>query len=152
MTETAATETPTTAPIAQEAPKADAPIPGKPAATAEKPAAASPAVAKPAEAPVEKTFNSDVLFQCTARFTRRAWDLVLRFKKQPELFETQQVRASLTARTLDGAQELARILKEEGQVREYTPRQKTLELTTTLALIQLVIKHPQMAECDAVPV
>jgi hypothetical protein len=153
MSDTNSTPTPKAAdtekPVAEAAPAKAAEKPAA-AATAEKPAAPA-AAAKPA-APAEPAFTTDVLQNCTSRFSYRGWHLYLSYRSDLEKIKTVPVRSVLTARTPEGAQEIERILREDGAVKELTRRNKEVHFTAPFATVQLVIKHPQTHTYDAVAV
>lgn len=124
----------------------------KPAEKAEGAATAVEAktVAAAPEAPVEKPFCPDVLISCTARFTRKAWDIFLKLQKQDiNLLTTVPLRAKLTARTSEGAAEMHQILMKEKGVTEIKLQGKDILVVATFADIQSVIKHPQSHMLDA---
>jgi hypothetical protein len=123
-----------------DAPEEKKPVAGA-VATDEKPAAP----AKPAEPP----FTVDELLNCTARFTNKAWYLFYNNQKDMEFIRETPVRATLDARTTAGAEELHKILTENG-VSEISRRDKTLSFTATFEGIQKVIKHPQSYMLDVV--
>jgi hypothetical protein len=109
----------------------------------------APVTEKPADAPEEKPFNTDVLQQCTARMTHQAWGVYLNMKTDLTAIQTVPVRAALKARSKDGAQAIAGLLKEAG-VTLITAKDLRLEFTATFAQIQTVIKHPQTHLLDVV--
>jgi hypothetical protein len=140
------------------------PAPAKPAPTTETAAAAKPAAATEAKAapaggatpaaepaaPVEKPFCPDVLISCTARFTRKAWDIFLKLQKEDiNLLTTVPLRAVLTARSSEGASEIHQVLMKEKGVTEIKLSGKTITTVATFADIQQVIKHPQTHMLDA---
>ena len=130
-------------PAAKAAPEAKAAKPAEAAtAVAEKPAAAE----KPAE-PAEKPFSTDVLQSCTARFTRKAWNIYLYYKKDGKI-RTTPIRATLETRNPEAAEEMHRTL-QEGGVKELSRKGNTLSMTATFEQIQLVIKHPGSKMLDA---
>lgn len=117
-------------------------------------AAAAPSPAKeepPKEAPKEAPFTTDVLQNCTSRFTRKAWDIYLDYQKDMTLIRTKPVRATLTARTANGAEEIQKLLSEAG-VQEMSRADKTLSFTATFEQIQAVIKYPETHHFDAVKI
>ncbi|MBY0449340.1 MAG: hypothetical protein K2X01_01780 [Cyanobacteria bacterium] len=103
-----------------------------------------------AEAPVEKPFNVDILTTCTIRFSRRSWDLFLSLKTDLDKLRATPLRNRLVAKTPDAAQEMHKILVEQGGVSEITTNGNELEFTGTFEAVQLVIKHPQTLEFDAI--
>lgn len=109
--------------------------------------AEKPAPAAPAEVP----FTVDELLNCTARFTHKAWYLFYNNQKDMDFIRKTPVRATLEARSAAGAEELHKILAENG-VTEISRQDKTLSFTATFETIQTVIKHPQSFMLDAVKV
>lgn len=112
------------------------------------PAAEAP---KAPEAPKEPPFTVDVLTSCTTRYTRKAWNLFLSYRADLEKIRTAPIRATLEARTLNGAEALHRQLLEAG-VKEISRKDKVVSLTTTFEIIQLVIKNPETAHFDAIAI
>lgn len=102
-----------------------------------------------AEKPAEPEFNVDVLLNCTARYTHQAWYLFYNNQKDMTFIRQTPVRATLEARTAEGAEELHKILSEAG-VQDVSRQNKVLSFTATFETIQLVIKHPQSYLLDAV--
>lgn len=119
------------------------------AATAEKSSAASKSVEATPEKPAEPPFNTDVLQSCTARFTHKAWYLYYNNRQDLSFLRQAPIRATLTARTPQGAQELQDLLIEAG-VREISRADVVLSLTATFEILQKVIRHPQVLLLDAV--
>lgn len=120
--------------------------------TPEKPAAPEAAQAAAPEAPEVKPFNPDVLISCTARFTRKSWDLFLKYRKENlELMRTVPLRTRLTARTPQGAQEIQQILMKENGVTEIKATGKVVDAIATFEALQSVIKHPQSHMCEVTP-
>lgn len=118
--------------------------------TTETPAVAeNTAQAKP-EKPAEPPFNVDVLNTCTARFTRHGWNLFLALREDLDAIKTRRIVVKLTARSEDGAAEIATLLTEAG-VPNVKIQDKTLSTNTTFEKLQLVIRHPQtlLAEVEA---
>jgi len=110
----------------------------KPAVAPEKPSAAAPAPA----AAAEPAFNVDVLLSCTARFTHKAWGLFYSNRQNMDYIRRTPVSALLTARSDEGAAELAKTLNEAG-VATCARQGKTLQFTGTFEQIQTVIKQPE---------
>ncbi|MCE3235276.1 MAG: hypothetical protein K0Q50_1456 [Vampirovibrio sp.] len=129
---------------------AASPEPKKPetaaTATAEKPAAE----AKPA-APAEPPFTVDVLLNCTARYTHKAWYLFYNNRQDMTFIRETPVRATLEARTTSGAEELHKLLSDAG-VTTISRQDKVLSFTATFEQIQTVLKHPQSFMLDAVKI
>lgn len=123
---------------AQVPPKAetDKPVPG--ADTAAKPAPAH----KAPEAPAEKPFSVDVLSTCTARFDRLGWDLFLRYREDLAAIQSKRIKVKLTARTEAGAQDIAQVL-EAADIPAVKRKGADIEVITTFAGLQTVIRHPQ---------
>ena len=96
--------------------------------------------------------NTDIFNTCTKRCTRRAWDLFLAVKDDIELFNSRMVRGRLTVSSAAHAQTLKQILVDEGGITELTLTDNIIELTTTLATMQLVIRHPETQMFDALKV
>jgi hypothetical protein len=103
-----------------------------------------------AEKPAEPPFNTDVLQSCTARFTHKAWYLYHNHRQDIPFLRQTPIRATLTARTPEGAQELQDLLVAEG-VREISRIDAVLSLTATFEILQKVIRHPQALLLDAIP-
>jgi hypothetical protein len=97
----------------------------------------------------QKPFTTDVLQSCTARMTRKAWDLYLRYCQPIEQIRTLPVRACLTARTDVGVKVLADGLQAVG-VTSMTENGCDLHFTATFEAIQAVIKLPETLLLDAV--
>jgi hypothetical protein len=112
-------------------------------------AAAPAAPVKPKE-PVVPAFSTDVLQTSTARFTRKAWDLYLVYKKDMEKIRTVFIWATITTRSIEGAKQLRKTLEEQGQS-GFKIKDNTLELQTTFETIQTFIKHPEIHQVDARP-
>ena len=132
------------APESTEAKKPEAP-----AAAAEKPAATATAE-KPA-APVEPPFTVDELLNCTARMTHKTWHLFYSNRKDMKFIRETPVRATLEARTTNGAEELHKLLADAG-VTSISRQDKVLSFTATFENIQKVIKHPQSFMLEAVKI
>ena len=98
----------------------------------------------------EKPFNTDILESCTARFTRRAWDLYSDYKTDLEKAQNEPVRAQLTAETEKDATQMHEILVDEGQVKEITRKENIVLFTAPFSVIQLVIKKPGCKHLDAI--
>jgi hypothetical protein len=135
---------------------ADAAAVSPPASEAQ--ASASPAVAAAQKPPAEQpaasappAFTTDVLQSCTARFTRKAWDLYEAYKTDLQKIQTLPVRAQLTARDAAGAEEIHKTLVEAG-VTELSRENTVLHFTATFAVIQTIIKHPKSLMLDAIRV
>jgi hypothetical protein len=114
---------------------------------------AQPTDAKPADAVVvveEKPFNLDLLQSCTARMTHQCWQTYLSMKNDLLGMQTRPVRATLTARSDKGLDELQGLLVEAGVTAKTRRDTKTLDFTATFAQIQRIIKHPQTHTIDAV--
>ncbi len=86
---------------------------------------------------------------CTARCTRRAWDLFLRYGDDIEQFTTKTVRGKLTAATAKAAEAFAQTLTTEGGATEVRTNGADTEFTGTLAAVQLVLKQPEARMFDA---
>lgn len=112
-------------------------------ATAEKPAAPA--------APAEPPFTVDVLLNCTARYTHKAWYLFYNNRKDMTFIRETPVRATLEARTTSGAEELHKLLADAG-VTSISRQDKVLSFTATFEQIQTVLKHPQSFMLDAVKI
>jgi hypothetical protein len=121
-----------------------------PVAAPESTAAAAPEAEKPAvPAKPAEPFNTDLLQSCTARFSYKAWRLYHNSRKDSDFLLTAPVRATVNARSIEGGEELASLLKDAG-ASEMLRKGNTLSFTTTFAIIQTVIKHPQLLLLDAV--
>lgn len=103
------------------------------------------------EPPAEPPFAVDDLISCTARFTHKAWHLFYSHRADMDFIRQTPVRATLEARTANGAEELHRILLEQG-VQEISRQDKVLSLTATFETIQKVIRHPEAYKLDAVKI
>jgi hypothetical protein len=117
--------------------------PAETPATAEKPAAPA--------APAEPPFTVDELISCTSRFTNKAWYLFYNNQKDMEFIRKTPIRATLEARTKNGAEELQKLLTDAG-VKEMSRNEKTLSFTATFETIQTVIKHPETYMLDAIKI
>ncbi|MBX2860356.1 MAG: hypothetical protein KTR14_03920 [Vampirovibrio sp.] len=120
------------------------------ATTETKPAEETPGEEK--KTPEEKPFNTDVLQSCTARFSRKAWDLYLGMKADHQALQNDAIRCRLTATSPEAVKVIEKALKEDGGVNEMTVKGNDIELTTTFAVIQQVIKRPETAGFDAVKI
>jgi hypothetical protein len=127
----------------------DAPV-TSPEQTEEAKAPAEAAVEKPA-APAKpaEPFNTDLLQSCTARFSYKAWRLYHNNRKDSAFLQEVLVRATVNARSIEGGEELEGLLKEAGAT-EMSRKGNTLSFTATFAIIQTVIRHPQLLLLDAV--
>jgi hypothetical protein len=110
----------------------------------------SPAPSEPAAE--AKPFNPDVLLTCTSRFTRSSWDLLLSYvRTDVEQMRTVPLKATLTARTGEGAKEIQQILMKESGVTEIQAHGTTIKAIATFAALQSVIKNPQTAMLEVIP-
>jgi hypothetical protein len=107
----------------------------------------------PKAPPAPPPFNVDILTSCTARYSRRAWDLFLTYRAEKSLDKMQHlpIRAMLKALSSKGLEELVTILKAAG-VSPISIEGPKAEFTATFAQIQTVIKHPQTLEFDAIKI
>jgi len=99
---------------------------------------------KPAE-----PFNTDLLQSCTARFSYKAWRLYHNNRKDSDFLQNALVRATVNGRSIEGGEELEGLLKNAGAT-EMLRKGNTLSFTATFAIIQTVIKHPQLLLLDAI--
>lgn len=102
-------------------------------------------VEKKEEAP--PAFNADILQTCTARFDRDGWDLFLSLREDLDALQTTPLRATLTARTPQGAETLYNTLATEAGVVSIARQDRELTFTGTFAQIQTVIRHPETHLC-----
>ncbi len=120
-------------------------------ATAEKPTAPAAAPAKP-EAPAEPPFNVDIFESCTARTTRKTWNIFLRYKENNfEQFRNKPLRAKLETLSPEGAEAIEAGLREAG-VSELSREGNVLNFTATFEQIQTVIKHAESDLLDVVEI
>lgn len=126
----------------------ETPQPEKPA-NVEQPAATATAE-KPAAA-VEPPFSADDLQSSTARFTHKAWYLYYNNRKDMKFIREAEVRATMEARTTNGAEELQKLLLEAG-AKSLSRMDKLLSFTATFEIIQTVIRHPETFIVDAVKI
>ncbi|MFN8614694.1 MAG: hypothetical protein U0003_02130 [Vampirovibrionales bacterium] len=107
-------------------------------------------------APVSSTaavpINTDVFTNCTSRCSRRLWDVFLSVRDDLAQFQTKQVRVRLVAASEQAAAEIADVLKTQGGLTELTQLGDALELTSSLATLQLVIKRPDVTSLDGVAI
>ena len=113
------------------------------------PEAAAEAKEKAEKAEPKEPLTVDKLKNCTARFTRKAWDLFLARETDLTRIENDLLRAELTIATAEDATTLAQTLKESG-VEALTQNGNILSFTATFAQIQTVIKHPATQQLDAI--
>lgn len=126
----------------------ETPQPEKPADVAQP--AATATVEKPAEA-VESPFSADDLQSSTARFTHKAWYLYYNNRKDIKFIREAELRATLEARTTNGAEELQKLLLEAGAT-GLSRMDKLLSFTATFEIIQTVIRHSETFIVDAVKI
>ncbi|MBY0402676.1 MAG: hypothetical protein K2X66_02170 [Cyanobacteria bacterium] len=119
-----------------------------PPVTPEATAAAVPP--KPIEPPPPLPFNADILTSCTARFTRKAWDILLKLQKENlDLLKTVPLRITLKARSPKGATDIHHHLMKSSGVTEIQVKGDTIYAVATFEDIQTVIKNPESLMCDA---
>ncbi|MDX2083840.1 MAG: hypothetical protein SFZ03_00425 [Candidatus Melainabacteria bacterium] len=121
------------------------------AATATTVPASEPAAEEANNKPAETPFNIDRLTSCTARFTRRAWNLFLTYSKEKgwAQIQTERVHFSATAHTVEATQRLREALETLG-ASEFTQKDKVITFYATFALLQEVIKGPDILLVDRV--
>jgi hypothetical protein len=102
----------------------------------------TPAAEAPVEAPVEAPFSADALTQCTAKFTHKGWYLFTSLRPHVEALQSQRFRMELTARSAEGATELATLL-DAAHVTAVKQEGKTLRFMATFAQLQTALKHAQ---------
>lgn len=97
-----------------------------------------------AEEPKEVAFNVDALNQCTARFTRKAWNFFLDARDDLDRIQTERYDIRLEARSPEGAETLRQLLLENETPGVKVQDEKTLAFRSTFAKVQTVIKHEQV--------
>jgi len=108
-----------------------------------------PPVTESAEAPKAVPVTTDAFTNCTSRCTRRAWNLFLAYRDNIEEFKTKEIRGKLTFATPGAATTAKETLTTDGGVKYITQTDNVLEFTATLAAVQLVLKHPDTQQFDA---
>ncbi|WP_373532226.1 hypothetical protein [Vampirovibrio sp.] len=126
----------------------ETPQPEKPTPVAQPPATAT--AEKPA-APVEPPFSADDLQSSTARFTHKAWYLYYNNRKDMKFIREAELRATLEARSIDGAEELQKLLIEAG-ASSLSRSDKLLSFSGTYEIIQTIIRHPETLMVDTVKI
>lgn len=99
---------------------------------------------------LERAENSDHFTQSTRRCTRRAWDVYLSLRDDMDGFNQRLVRGRMELKSESAAKEVAATLAQKAGVTQITQMDNILECTTTLAAVQLVIKHPDFVMFDCV--
>ena len=105
---------------------------------------------KPTTSPAELPFNVDILLNCTARYTHKAWYLFYNNRNDLTFIREKPLRGTLTARTSAGAEELHKILTDAG-VTSISRENAILSFTGTFEMIQKVIKQPLTIMLDVIP-
>lgn len=99
---------------------------------------------------MERAENTDKFTQSTKRCTRRAWDVFLSLREDLDGFNDRLVRARMELQGAGAAKEVMQVLQNSAGVEHVTQMDQVLECTTTLAAVQLVIKHADFVMFDCV--